>query len=89
MDTMVMKRLKVEALRDWEEDEHISSFATRLTRKQERLTAMSLPINISDKEKLQTYMENMWKRTDIFDKKIMTKWTSCTLAQRTWAHATA
>ena len=34
MDTLVIKRLKAEALRDWDEDEHISSFATRLTREQ-------------------------------------------------------
>ena len=86
---MVVKRLKAKALRDWAEDEHISSFATRLTREQEKLAAMSPPINISNEEKLQTYMENIWKRTDIFDEEFMTKWTSRTIGQRTWAHATA
>ena len=50
---------------------------------------MSPPITISDEEKLQTYMENMWRRTDIFDEDFMTKWTSRTLGQRTWAHVTA
>ena len=73
MDTMVIKRLKAQALRDWEEDEYISSFGTRLTREQRRLAALSPPITITDEEKLQTYMENMWRRTDIFDKKIMTE----------------
>ena len=60
-------------LRDWEEEEHITSFATRMTREQQRLAALSPPINITDKEKLQKYMEEMWKRTDIFDKKFMNK----------------
>ena len=89
MDTMTVKRLKAEALRDWEADEHISSFVTRLTREQERLATMSPPINISDEEKLQIYMENMWKRTHIFDEEFMTKWTACPHAQKTWAHAPA
>ena len=80
MDTMVVKRLKAQALRDWEDDKHISSFATRLTREQQRLAAMSPPINISDEKKLQTYMENMWKRIDIFDEEFMTKWTARTHA---------
>ena len=47
------------------------------------------PITITDKDKLQKFREEMWKRTDIFDKKFMTKWTNCSHAQKTWAHATA
>ena len=89
MDTLVIKRLKAEAPRDWEDDEHISSFATRLTREQERLAALSLPITITDEEKLQKYMEEMWKRTDIFDEKFMTEWTGRPHAQKMWAHVTA
>ena len=50
---------------------------------------MSPPINISDEEKLQVYMENMWKRTDIFDEEFMTKWTNRPHAQQSWAHAPA
>ena len=34
-------------------------------------------------------MEEMWKRTDIFDEKFMTEWTNRPHAQKTWAHATA
>ena len=75
IDTLVIKRLKAEALRDWDGDEHISSFANRLTREQEHLAALSPPITITDKDKLQKYMEEMWKRTDIFDEKFMTEWT--------------
>ena len=56
MDTLVIKRLRAEALRTWDGEEHISTFATRLTREQERLATLSPPITISDEEKLQTYM---------------------------------
>ena len=83
MDTMVIKRLKAQALRDWEDEEYITSFATRLTREQRRLGALSLPINITDEEKLQKYMEEMWKRTDILDEKFMTEWTNQPHAQKT------
>ena len=34
MDTLVIKCLKAEALKDWDADKHISSFAIRLTREQ-------------------------------------------------------
>ena len=34
MGTLVIKRLKAQALKDWDDDEHISSFATFLTREQ-------------------------------------------------------
>ena len=70
MDALVIKRLRAEASRDWDGDEHISSFATRLTREQERLASLSPPITITDEDKLQTYMEGMWNRTDIFDEKV-------------------
>ena len=89
MDTLVIKRLRAEALRTWDGEEHISTFATRLTREQERLAALSPPITISDEEKLQTYMEAMWSRTDIFDELFMMEWTNRPHAQQTWAHATA
>ena len=89
MDTMVITRLKAQALRDWDDEEHVTSFATHLTREQRRLAALSPPINITDEEKLQKYMEEMWKRTDIFDEKFMTEWTNRPHAQKTWAHATA
>ena len=89
MDTLVIKRLKAETLRDWNDDEYISSFPTRLTREQERLAALSPSITITYEDKLQKYMEEMWKRTDIFDEKFMTEWTGRPHAQKTWAHATA
>ena len=73
MDTLIIKRLRAEALRDWDGDEHISTFATRLTRDQERLASLSLPITITDEDKLQTYMEAMWNQIDIFDEKFMTE----------------
>ena len=34
-------------------------------------------------------MEEMWKRTDIFDEKFMTEWTGRPHAQKMWAHAAA
>ena len=34
-------------------------------------------------------MKEMWKRTDIFDKKFMTEWTSRPIVQKMWVHATA
>ena len=73
MDTMIIKRLKAQALKDWDDDKHISPFATRLAREQRSLAALSPPITMRDKEKLQKYMEEMWKRTDIFDEKFMTE----------------
>ena len=89
MDTLVIKRLRAEALKAWDGEKHISTFTTRLTREQDRLTALSPPITITDEDKLQTYMEAMWSRTDIFDEKFMTEWTNRPHAQQTWAHATA
>ena len=61
MDTLVIERLRAEALRDWGGDEYILSFATRHTREQERLASLSLPITITDEDKLQKYMKEMWK----------------------------
>ena len=88
MDTLVIKRLKAETLRDWNDDEYISSFATRLTREQERLATLSPTVNITDEDKLQKLMEEIWKQTDIFDEEFMTEWTGRPHAQKTWAHAT-
>ena len=89
LDTMVIARLRKEALRGWEAEEHITSFGTRLDRQQRKLATFSPPIHISDEDKLQRYLEEMWKRTDVFDEKFMTEWTSRTIAQKTWAHAKA
>ena len=53
------------------------------------MAALSPPITITDEDKLQKYMEEMWKRTNIFVEKFMTEWTGRLHAQKTWAHATA
>ena len=83
MDALVVKRLKAEALRDWNDDKHISSFTTCLTREQESLAALSPPITITDEDKLQKFMEEMWKQTNIFGEEFMTEWTGRPHAQNT------
>ena len=89
LDTITIARLKKEALRGWGPDEHITSFGTRLSRDQQKLAEYSTPIVITDADKLQKYMEEMWTRTDMFDENFMMEWTLRPIAQRTWAHATA
>lgn len=58
LDTLVIARLRKETLRDWG-DEHISPFATRLDREQRKLAALTPPITITDKGKLQKFLEEM------------------------------
>ena len=60
MDTRIIKCLIAKALRDWREDKHISSFVTRLTREQRRLSALSPSITITDEDKLQ----KTWRRCE-------------------------
>ena len=59
MDILVIKQLKKEALRELREEEHILSFATRLTREQRRLATLSLHITVTDEDKLLKFMEEM------------------------------
>ena len=88
MDTLVVKRLKAEALRDRRGQAHLV-LRDSAHQRAAGLATLSPSITIIDEDKLQKLMEEMWKRTDIFDEKFMTEWTSRPIAQKMWAHATA
>jgi hypothetical protein len=70
--------------RGWEENEHISAFATRLDDEQAKLLADG--ITISDENKKSHYILEMWncKR---FSEPVMSKWTNRLPARKTWARA--
>ena len=89
LDTVVVKRLKANYYRGWDVAEHINSFGVRLNREQRKLSQYAPPIVISNADKVQHYLEQMWTRTDIFDEKFMTAWTARTIAQKTFDLARA
>ena len=90
LDTVVVKRLRENYYRGWDNaNEHIESFGVRLSREQRKLRQYVPPIVISDADKTQHYLEQMWTRTDIFDEKFMTTWTAKTIAQKTFDRARA
>ena len=51
LDTEVIKRLKVDFYRGWDDEEHITSFYLRLTREQRKLSQYTPPVIISDADK--------------------------------------
>ena len=73
MDVFVIKRLRVQYLRGWEEEEHIMSFRVRLLREQKIYMDYATPIVITDEELGQHYLEEVLKRTDIFGEKCITE----------------
>ena len=73
LDIVVIRQLKEKFYRGWEGEEHINSFGVQLNREQRKLATYTPPITISDADKNQHYLIQMWKRTDLFDEKCMTK----------------
>jgi len=71
LDTHTVKMLKKKLYRGWEEED-VEGFKKRLTRESDRLGRLHKPIIVSDADLLQHYMEEMWKRTDVFDQHCMT-----------------
>ena len=51
--------------------------------------ALSSPIIIADADKLQKFMKEMWKWTDILEKEFKREWTIHSIAQNTQTHAAA
>ena len=72
--------------RGWEEDEHISAFATRLDDEQAKLLADG--ITVSEENKMSNYILEMWN-SKRFSEPVMSKWTRKPPARKTWARATA
>jgi hypothetical protein len=70
--------------RGWEEDQHISAFATRLDDEQAKLLADG--ITISEENKISHYILEMWncKR---FSEPVMSKWSKKPPARKTWERA--
>ena len=81
--------MKANYYRGWDVVEHINSFGVHLNREQRKLSQYAPPIVISNADKVQHYLEQMWTRTDIFDEKFMTAWTARTIAQKTFDLARA
>ena len=73
MDTLIVKRLKNHFYRGWEDEEHIISFKVRLEKERKKLSELTPPITIEDKELAQHYVEEMLKRADYFGQKCCTK----------------
>ena len=86
MDVFVIKRLRAQYLRGWEEEEHIMSFRVRLLREQKSYLDYATPIIITDEELGQHYLEEVLKRTDIFGEKCITEWNEKTADEKLWPH---
>ena len=80
-------KLKKNFTHGWMHDEHVMSFAIHLNREQTRLAQYTPPITISDTDKNQHYMEEIWKRPDLFTQVTMTEWGQKALSNRTYAHS--
>ena len=86
LDTNTIKRLKANLLRGWEEGD-LEAFGKRLEEERDDLGRLTPPIVVSDADLNQHYLEEMWKRTDIFDCNIMKKWTKRDEDEKTWEHS--
>ena len=83
-DTMVIKRLRALYFRGWEEEEHLTSYRTRLLREKTLYATYDPPVIITDAELQQHYLEEVLKRSDIFGEKCLTKWNAKTAARQAW-----
>ena len=70
----------------WSPDEHFTTFAKRLSREQKKLKNDS--INISDADKKQHLMIQVWDR-DLFDRAVMIKWSERPTIQKSFDHMVA
>jgi len=84
IDTGAVKKMKASFYEEWDPEENIKKFATRLTKKQESLDRDG--IIISDADKLQFYIEQMYD-AHRFDKKEMIAWETRPKLEKTWANA--
>ena len=88
LDTTTIKRLRANFYRGWQEED-LEGYRTRLEEERDNLGRLSTPITITDEDLLQHYLEEMWKRTDIFDKPIMTEFLALDPEDRDWETAPA
>jgi len=65
------KELRKKLFRGWEEED-VEGFKKRLLEERAALGRLYQPIIVSDADLLQHYLEEMWKRTDVFDQIVMT-----------------
>ena len=71
LDEQVVEELKENWRRPWHPDEHITKFAIRLTKEQEKLAHHGITISNGDKK--QHYMINIQK-SNMFDRPTMATW---------------
>ena len=84
MDTLVIKRLKNHFYRGWDDEEHIISFKVRLEKERKKLSELTPPITIADKELAQHYVEQMLKRANYFGQKCCTEFEELPAIQKQW-----
>ena len=84
IDTGAVKKMKASFYEEWDPEENIKKFATRLTKKQESLDRDG--IVISNADKLQFYIEQMYD-ANRFDKKEMITWETKPKPEKTWENA--
>ena len=82
LDEVQIQRQKDKVLRGWEEED-VDSFGSRLQEERDSLRRMTPPIEISDVDLNIHYMNEIWKRTDIYGERIMEEWTNHDPDQKT------
>ena len=86
LDEVQMQKMKDKVLRGWEEDD-LEPFDARLKEECDDVGRLSPPIKITDEELNIHYMNEIWKRTDVFGLTIMEEWTSRDPDQKTLEHS--
>ena len=86
MDEVQMQWMKDKVLRGWEEDD-LEPFGARLKEERDEVGRLSPPIKITDEELNIHYMNQIWKRTDVFGLTIMEEWTNRDPDEKTLEHS--
>ena len=71
LDIQARKQIKLDYYTEWDSEIHLTAFGKRLDDEQIRIERFG--ITISDEDKLQFYLEQMYS-SNTFDKKEMTEW---------------
>ncbi len=77
LDVHAKKNLRIAYYAEWDSEQHFTAFGKRLNDNQVRIERFG--ITISDEDKLQFYLEQMYA-SNHFDKKEMTEWENKTEA---------
>ena len=84
VDTLVIKCLKNNFFRGWDEDKHIISFNVQLEKEQKKIRELTPPIQITDDELKQHWLEEMLMRANYFDQKCCTEFEALPAIQKQW-----